>query len=106
MHGRRACAHNQGHARMRARVYGKACRNRPPWVLCPDKGCPMTKKNGSLRVATQFWCGDKGGGGCVVDGLCCNMTPSVLTAAFQRGTEAFRDRVFSVVIEFSHLVSR
>ena len=41
-----------------------------------------------------------------MDGLCRDMTPGVSTAAFQCGTEACCDRVFSIMTGFSHLVSR
>ena len=37
VHYRSPCAHDQGPARARLRVKGKARRDRPPWVLCHDR---------------------------------------------------------------------
>ena len=51
-------------------------------------------------VATEILCRDKVGfKTCSV--LCCDMTFCVATVGLQCGTEVCRDRVFSVVIEFS-----
>ena len=41
MHGRHACVHDQGPARARVGVPGKACCERPPWVLYRDREFPI-----------------------------------------------------------------
>ena len=41
VHGRRSYAHNRGPALVCAGVLGKACHDRPPWVLFRDKECPV-----------------------------------------------------------------
>ena len=69
---------------------------------CHDR---VLGQQGVFDVATRFWC-LYGRGGCVMDGLCRDMTLGVATTAFQCGTEACYDRVFSIMTGFSHLVSR
>ena len=41
VHGRRTYAHDRGPASACRGMLGKACRDRPPWVLCCDKEFPV-----------------------------------------------------------------
>ena len=62
MRDRGTCAHVRGPARARGVMLGKACRDRPPWVLCRDREIPCHDRVGSpyvmawvFSVATGRW---------------------------------------------------
>ena len=94
MHGRRGFAHDQGPARARAGVLGKACRDRHPWVLCRDRIFLYRDRVGSpcvatrvFSVSTEFWAAEAFG---VVTQFWCRVSSNALWVGFLSRQRRFR----------------
>ena len=65
MHDRLSCTHDQGlaHTCAHARVPGKACLDKPPWMLCRDKdfsvatgfGCSVSRHSLGVETGPGLW---------------------------------------------------